>query len=291
MDRIGIIGIGAMGKAMVENLHAHGIALSVYNRSTDKLVGLRELGVSIEPDPATVVRHTDCTLICVADDAATRSIIFDSSMTDENLAGKYIVDLSSISVALVTECFTFLQARDAHYFDAPVSGGVEGAREGTLSIMVGGDREHFSQVLPILNFLGQNVTFVGPTGSGALTKQINQIIVAAYLAGLGEAFALAEKLGVDLQILKSAISGGYAQSRVLDAKFENYITGRFEPGGRIALHKKDLDNALSVAADHDLKLNLTEVLNELLSDAIEMGYGDLDHSVLFKVLRNKMQEK
>lgn len=280
-----------MGRAMVENLHDRGFALSVYNRSAKRLAGLKELGVSVETSPAAVIQNTDCTLVCVADDAATRSIVFDPSMTDDKLSGKYIVDLSSISVALATECFAFFQARNAHYFDAPVSGGVEGAREGTLSVMVGGEQEYFSHILPILNHLAQNVTLVGPAGSGALTKQINQIIVAAYLAGLGEAFALAENLGIDLQILKTAISGGYAQSRVLDAKFQNYVTGQFEPGGRIALHKKDLDNALSVAADHDLKLNLTEVLSGLLSDALEMGYGDLDHSVLFKVLSNKMQDK
>ena len=156
--------------------------------------------------------------------------------------------------------------------------------------MVGGEQESFSYVLPLLKYLGKNVTYVGPAGSGALTKQINQIIVAAYLAGLGEAFALADKLGIDLQTLKTAISGGYAQSRVLDAKFPNYLTDRYKPGGRISLHKKDLDNALTVAADHDLRLSLTETLRDLMSEAQGMDYGDLDHSVLYKVLRKKMED-
>lgn len=222
-----------MGRAMAENLHERGIKLSVYNRTAKKLTGLRELGVTLESEPAAVVRSTDCTLICVSDDTATRSVIFDPGMTDDALDGKYIVDLSSISVALAKECFTTCLAHNALYFDAPVSGGVEGAREGSLSIMVGGEQESFSYVLPLLQYLGQNVTYVGPAGSGALTKQINQIIVAAYLAGLGEAFALADKLGIDLQTLKTAIRGGYAKSRVLDAKFPNYLTDRYKPGGRI----------------------------------------------------------
>ena len=279
-----------MGQAIAENLLEHDIEISVYNRTASKLAGLKKLGVQTEPDLASVIRKTDCTLICVSDDNATRSIIFDPKLTEEVLAGKYIVDLSSISAALAEECFTSCKSRNALYFDAPVSGGVEGAREGSLSIMVGGDPEAFSHIRPLLENLGQNVTYVGTAGFGAVCKQINQIVVAAYLAGLGEAFALADKLGIDLQTLKSAISGGYAQSRVLDAKFPNYVSGRFEPGGRVKLHKKDLTNAMSVAADNNLKLSFTETLSELMSEAIDMGYGDLDHSVLFKVLRKKMDD-
>jgi 2-hydroxy-3-oxopropionate reductase len=288
---IGIIGIGAMGRAMAENLLQRDVELAVYNRTPSRLADLKERGVVVERSSAGVVQHANCTLMCVADDAAVRDVIFGPAMTADVLRDKHIVDLSSISVSLARECYARCKSLGGSYLDAPVSGGVEGAREGTLSIMVGGDKAAFDRVQPVLAWLGNNVTWLGAAGNGALAKQINQIVVASYLAGLGEAFALAERLGMDLQTLRSAIGGGYAQSRVLDAKFPNYVADRYEPGGRASLHKKDLNNALAVAEEHGLRPPLTKVLRDLFVEAEALGYGHLDHSVLYRVLHEKMQDQ
>lgn len=285
--KIGIIGIGSMGKAIAENLSEKSYSLNIYNRTRSKLAWVKHSSIKICDNPVSVFWESDFILLCLSDDNTVKSVLQEQSWNE--IKNRFIIDLSSISSNQAKENFEFCRKRDAYYFDAPVSGGVEGARKGDLTIMVGGLNEKFKIILPILKEIGNQVTFMGSAGSGSITKQINQIIVASYLAGISEAFAFADLLKMDLKKVYKAISKGYAQSRVMEAKFPNFINDTFPLGGKVSLHKKDLVNTLKTAKSSNVKLKLTEFYLNLFETAEKSGFEDFDHSVLFKVFKEKLR--
>jgi 2-hydroxy-3-oxopropionate reductase len=194
--------------------------------------------------------------------------------------GAIVIDMSSIAPATSKEVAAALQAKGVRLLEAPVSGGQPGAIAGTLSIMVGGAAADFAECQEILLTMGKSVVRVGEIGAGNTTKLANQIIVALNIAAVGEAFVLATKSGVDPEAVFNAIRGGLAGSHVMDAKVPLLLQGKFEPGFRINLHVKDLNNALETGKQIRASLPFTALVREILQSLQVEGKGDLDHGAL-----------
>ncbi len=201
-------------------------------------------------------------------------------------AGLVLVDMSTISPIVSRKIGAALEPRGVHMLDAPVSGGEKGAIEGTLSIMVGGERAVFDRVLPILQAMGRTITHLGPLGFGGFTKLANQIIVAVNLTALGEALTLARKAGLDRELTLKALAGGLAGSRCLDQKTPNYLAGSYPPGFKIDLHFKDLGLIMEAARELGVPLPTTAVVQELFNALRVKGRGGLDHSAVITLLED-----
>jgi 2-hydroxy-3-oxopropionate reductase len=198
--------------------------------------------------------------------------------------GSIFVDMSTISPIISQKVAKALEPRGVRCLDAPVSGGEKGAIDGTLSIMVGGDRGVFDSVLPILQAMGKTITHLGPLGSGGFTKLANQIIVAINLTALGEALTLAKKAGVDRELTLKALAGGLAGSRCLEQKTPNYLADTYKPGFKVDLHYKDLGLIMEAARALGVPLPATAVVQELFSALRARGRGGLDHSAVITLL-------
>jgi 2-hydroxy-3-oxopropionate reductase len=198
--------------------------------------------------------------------------------------GKVFVDMSSISPIATTELARRVNALGAEYVDAPVSGGEVGARDATLTLMVGASEAGFARVRPLLALLGKNVTHVGPNGAGQTTKVANQIIVALTIEAVAEALLFAAKAGVDPGKVRQALLGGFASSRILELHGQRMIERNFEPGARIELHQKDLENALAGARAMGLALPGTAIAQQLFNACRAQGGARWDHSAMLKAL-------
>jgi len=195
-----------------------------------------------------------------------------------------VIDMSTISPVATREIAESLAARGASMLDAPVSGGEKGAIEGTLSIMVGGAPEVFDRVLPILRTLGQNIVYMGDHGAGQVTKACNQLVLSLTILGVAEALALARKAGVDPSRVRAALLGGFAQSRVLELHGQRMLDGQFEPGFRTRLYHKDLGIVLQTGRALGMPLLGAGLAAQLYQVAMSRGLGELDYSVLGKVV-------
>jgi 2-hydroxy-3-oxopropionate reductase len=200
--------------------------------------------------------------------------------------GQTHVDMSTISPIVSKKVGEALAGKGVDSLDAPVSGGEKGAIEGTLSIMVGGDKAVFERVLPNLQAMGRTITHMGPLGSGGFTKLANQIIVAVNLTALGEALTLASKAGLDRELTLKALGGGLAGSRCLDQKTPNYLAGQYNPGFKIDLHYKDLGLIMESARELGVPLPATAVVQELFKALRVRGRGGLDHSGVITLLED-----
>jgi 2-hydroxy-3-oxopropionate reductase len=213
----------------------------------------------------------------LADGPTVHKVLFDSGV--ELGPGALVVDMSSIAPALAREHAALLAEHDVAHLDAPVSGGTVGAEEGTLAIMVGGERAAFDRARPLLETLGRP-TYVGPAGSGQLAKCVNQLVVAVTIGAVAEGLLLASAGGADPAAVREAILGGFAESRILREHGARMLTRDFEPGGRSRLQVKDLDTILDVAGGIALELPFASLARELFRDLVENGDGELDHSAL-----------
>jgi 2-hydroxy-3-oxopropionate reductase len=191
-----------------------------------------------------------------------------------------VVDMSSISPMVSQKVGRACAAKGVAFLDAPVSGGEPKAIDGTLAIMVGGEKDVFEKMVPILRLMGSTVTLTGGVGAGNVTKLANQIMVACNIAAMGEALELARSCGVDSEVVFNAVKAGLAGSTVLNAKAPMVIARNFKPGFRIRLHKKDLRNALLTAESKGVVLPLTSVVQQMLTALVNHGKGDLDHSAI-----------
>jgi 2-hydroxy-3-oxopropionate reductase len=196
-------------------------------------------------------------------------------------AGSILVDMSSISPLVSQKMGAACKEKGVAFLDAPVSGGEPKAVDGTLAIMVGGDADTFSKVEPVLKLMGSSVVLTGGVGAGNVTKLANQIMVACNIAAMSEALVLADRCGVDSEVVFNAVKGGLAGSTVLNAKAPMVIARNFKPGFRIRLHQKDLRNALLTAESKKVALPLTSLVQQMLMALMNRGSGDLDHSAIF----------
>lgn len=285
---ISFIGMGIMGLPMSKNLHESGYLTKVYNRTKEKAEYYNDTNVKICDNLLEVSEEADVIFIMVSDSKDVEEVILgEDGVINKAKKNSIIVDLSSINPEVTKKIGEELKKKDIEFVDAPVSGGEKGAIEGKLSIMVGGEEETIKSVMPYLEVMGGNVTHVGALGSGGYTKIVNQIIVAVGIQSIAEAFHLAQKSDLDFEVLYNAIRNGLAGSNVLDQKINNLIDENFEPGFKIKLHLKDLNNALKVAEEKNVELPVTSKVKSYMEDLNNEGMGELDHSSLYKYISEK----
>lgn len=283
MERIGFIGLGIMGKPMAKNLIKSGYQLVVYNRSREASLELAEEGAEVGHSPKEVANKVDVLITMLPNGPDVEEVLLGENGAILGLSpGNTVIDMSSISPIVAKRIASILHEKNIAMIDAPVSGGELGAKEGTLAIMVGANKEDFSKCYGILSAMGKTVTRVGEIGSGNVVKLVNQSIVALNIAAISEALLLGAKCGVNPPDIYKAINGGLAGSNVLNAKFPMMMENNFDPGFTLELHKKDLDNVLSTADSINYQMPLTTMVTEFVDQLIEDGQEKSDHSALLK---------
>jgi len=284
MSQIGFIGLGIMGKPMALNLLAGGHTLFVQSRSGAAPELTAAGGVACATG-REVAQKADVIITMVPDTPDVEQVLFGAGGVAEGLSkSKIVVDMSSIS-AIATKGFAQrINALGCDYLDAPVSGGEVGAKNASLTIMVGGSQSAFDAVQPIFALMGKNITLVGGNGDGQTCKIANQIIVALTIEAVAEALVFASKAGADPARVRQALMGGFASSRILDVHGERMIKRTFDPGFRIELHQKDLNLALSGARALGVCLPNTATAQELFNACCARGGARWDHSAMVRAL-------
>lgn len=279
--KIGFIGLGIMGRPMAHNLLKAGHALTVTTSSEAKAAEFAAAGATVVATPREVAAASELVITMLPNTPDVREVALgEDGVAAGASEGLVLVDMSSIAPGGAREIGEALAAHGVIMLDAPVSGGEPGAVAGTLAIMVGGDAATFERLRPVLLQVGASATRVGPLGAGNVAKLANQAIVAVNIAVLGEALVLAERAGVDPAAVLDAIGGGLAGSNVMKAKGPMMLAGGFDPGFRVELHAKDLDNALATGHETATPLPLTAAVREMLAGLAARGLSDRDHSAL-----------
>jgi 2-hydroxy-3-oxopropionate reductase len=279
--RIGFIGLGIMGRPMAKNLLKAGHPLVVFDLNKDAMEDLVKAGALTARTCKEVAERADVIITMLPDSPEVKEVILGKGGVIEGIGrDSVVIDMSSINPLVSQEIEKELKKKRVEMLDAPVSGGEPGAIQGTLAIMVGGEKTVFEEFLETFKAMGKNIVHVGPIGSGGYVKLVNQIIVALNIAAVGEAFTLGMKAGLDPQIVYQAIRGGLAGSAVLDAKAPMIFQGNFSPGFKIKLHRKDLHNALSTAQSLGVPLPLSSFVQQILVSLMVEGRGEDDHSAL-----------
>jgi 2-hydroxy-3-oxopropionate reductase len=268
-----------MGRPMAENLLTAGASLVVHNRSRPAQDALVAHGAAGAQTPAEVAGRADIIITMLADDDAVRSVVGGGLLAAAR-PGSLIVDMSTVSPALSRELAARAAERDVRMLDAPVSGGDVGAREGTLSIMVGGDAADLERARPVLEVLGGSIVHAGPAGAGQVVKACNQVLVAITIAGVSEALVLGSRLGVAPETILDVLSRGLAANRVMDLRRANFLNHAFSPGFKVDLHHKDLDIALAGGGQANVPLPLTAITQQLFRQLRAAGRGGEDHTAL-----------
>ncbi len=284
MSKIGFIGLGIMGKPMAHNLIKGGHELNVF--SLPSVPGdVIDAGAKACASGKEVAQKADIIIIMVPDTPHVQAALFGENGVAAGLSkGKIVVDMSSISPVETKQFAKKINELGCEYLDAPVSGGEVGAKNATLSIMVGGSEATFTKVKPLFELLGKNITLVGGNGDGQTTKVANQIIVALNIEAVGEALLFAAKAGADPAKVRQALMGGFASSKVLEVHGERMIKRTFEPGFRIELHQKDLNLALTTARLLGISLPNTATAQELFNACAAHGGKEWDHSAMVRAL-------
>ncbi|WP_053958975.1 2-hydroxy-3-oxopropionate reductase [Sulfobacillus thermosulfidooxidans] len=286
--RIGFIGLGIMGGPMAMNLLRAGFPLTVYNRTRNKETSLVAEGAVAADSPAATADASDVVITMLPDTPDVESVYFGvDGVFNRVRPGHLLIDMSTVSPAIARKIHQAAVERGADSLDAPVSGGDVGAKAGTLSIMVGGSVDAFERARPIFQAMGKNIVHVGDAGAGQVTKACNQIVVALTIEAVGEALVLAKKSGVDPSRVRQALLGGFAQSRVLDVHGQRALEGRFEPGFRIRLHRKDLTIALEAAQQLEVSVPVTAMVHDMMNSVLAQGWGEQDHSILIYELARR----
>lgn len=273
-----------MGGPMATHLLNAGYELNVYTKG-DFPNEVVEKGASVCTSATEVAATSDVVFIMVPDTPHVHDVLFaNDGVCATPLAGKVIVDMSSISPIETKEFATKVEALGAQYLDAPVSGGEVGAKAGTLTIMVGGELSAFERVKPLFSLMGKNITLVGENGAGQTCKVANQIIVALTIEAVAEALLFAAKAGANPAKVREALMGGFAASRILEVHGDRMIKRTFEPGFRIGLHQKDIRLALDGARSLGLSLPHTASVAQMMNSCVAQGGINWDHSALIKSL-------
>ncbi len=282
---IGFIGLGIMGKPMARNLMRAGYPLIVFNRSRAPMDELAAEGAATGASPADVAARADIIILMLPDSPDVEQVVFGPVGVAEGIRpGSILIDMSSISPVTAVKVAQELGKKGVKVLDAPVSGGDVGARQGTLSIMVGGPEEVFNEALPVFQALGKNIVLCGAHGAGQITKLCNQILVALQLEAVAEALVLGAKAGVDPAKIVQVLGGGLARCGVLETRGMRILNRDFAPGFRVRLHYKDLNNALAAAKAYEVPLPVTALVAEMFKRLNVAGRGDLDHSAITTLL-------
>jgi 3-hydroxyisobutyrate dehydrogenase-like beta-hydroxyacid dehydrogenase len=286
--RVAVIGLGTMGAPMAGHLLDAGHEVTVHNRTRERELPLAERGAAPAASPAEAATGADAVLICVSDTPDLEAVLFGGDGVALGLAaGGTVVDCSTVSPSATAELAGRLAAQGIGLVDAPVSGGSEGAQNGTLTIFVGGSPEHVERAQPILQAFGKRITHLGPSGSGQMAKAVNQVMIAGTYATVGEGIALAQAAGLPLEQLMEALSAGAASSWVLANRAQNMVDDSYPLGFKVSLHRKDLAIALDEAGRLGLGLGVSQVVLAEEDDLIGEGHGDEDVSALARIAKRR----
>ena len=286
-NRIGFIGLGIMGTPMARNLLKAGFNVVVYNRTTSKAERLASEGAKKADSPKEVARHSSIIVTMVSDTLDVECLILGENGIIEGVKpGSVVIDMSTISPQATQKIATHLLEKGAYMLDAPVSGGEQGAINGTLSIMVGGDTTIFEQCRPIFKAMGKNIIHVGPNGMGQMVKLMNQILVVGNLNAVVEALIFAQKAGVDLEKAIEALKGGAAASWQLANLAPRIIRRDFRPGFTVDLMQKDLKLVMEAAEAMRAPLPVTSLIHQMYYSLQASGEGRSGTQALVKVLEH-----
>ena len=284
-ERIGFIGLGIMGRGMSANILRAGYPLTVWNRTPDRGAELLIAGARWADSPAELAAGSDIVITCVSDTPDVQAVIQGEHGVIEGIrAGSLVIDMSTISPAVTQALAAALAGRGASLLDAPVSGGSEGAAQGTLSIMVGGEASDFARALPVLQSMGQRITHVGGHGAGQTVKLVNQMLVVGNCLAMCEALLFAQAGGVDLAKTLEAISGGAAGSWMLSKRGPQILARDWRPGFTVALQQKDLRLVLEAADQQGVPLPGTALIFQLYRTLEAKGLGGDGNHALIKAL-------
>ena len=283
MQNISFIGIGLMGFPMAKNLLKSGFNLRAYNRSQDKADRLKEFGAEISTSIKDVVTNSDVIITMLTDDAAVEKVMGSDEFISNIKEGATVIDMSSVNPVLTIKYSKKLKEKKIDYLDAPVSGGTIGAEEATLAIMVGGDEETFKNCYELLKKMG-NPTLVGPVSSGQISKLANQIIVGVTIGAVAEAVTLCEKSGTNPNKMIEALSGGWADSKILQTHGKRMIDKDFTPKGKTTTQLKDMTNIINAGKAVETHLPISSLVKEMYKDLVTDGHGNTDHSSLYNAI-------
>lgn len=283
--KIAFIGTGLMGYPMAKNLINKKINLKVFSRTLEKAKPLEKLGAIIANSLGEAVKEADIVITMLTDDNAVEKVLGSQEFLNNLKNPSTVIDMSSIKPKIAIQYGKLLKDRNIHFLDAPVSGGTIGAEEGSLAIMVGGDQNVFDGAFDTLKIMG-NPTLVGPIGSGQVSKLANQIIVGVTIGAVAEAITLCEKAGVDANKFIKALSGGFADGKILQNHGKRMIDKDFSPKGKVSTHLKDMNNILECAGDFKTKLPISNLIHEMFKSLVDQGSDNDDHSALYKEIEN-----
>jgi 3-hydroxyisobutyrate dehydrogenase-like beta-hydroxyacid dehydrogenase len=282
---IGFIGLGLMGRPMSLNLKKAGARLIVHNRSRPVVEEMAAKGMVAADTPAAVAAKAKVVIVMVSDTPAVEAVIGGA----DGILGavgpdSLVIDMGTTAVSATRRLAAAVVGAGGQYVDAPVSGGTVGAEDGTLTIMAGGPEDAVGRAAPVFEVLGASLTHVGAIGTGQVAKAANQVIVGLVIGAVAEALTLARRAGADPAKVRQALKGGFADSRILELHGQRMVSGDFRPGGKATTQRKDLAQALDLAAELGFKMPATHLNKGLYDRLIDDGFGDLDHSALIKVL-------
>lgn len=285
LKKIGFIGLGIMGKPMVRNLLKAGYTPIVFNRSQSAIDELVSEGAIAATSAKEVTEKSDVVITMLPDTPDVEAVVLgENGVLAGAREGLLLIDMSSISPVVTRKIALEAEKKGVKMLDAPVSGGDKGAIAGTLSIMVGGEPEDFERAKPIFEAMGKTIVLCGAIGSGQIVKACNQIVVALVIEAVSEALVLGSKAGVKPEIIVQVLSGGLAQNRVMDLRGQTMIEHNFTPGFKAKLHRKDLNIILQTAQEYGVALPVSEMVEQMFTNLVENGKGDLDHSSLLTVI-------
>ncbi|HYE36095.1 NAD(P)-dependent oxidoreductase [Methylocaldum sp.] len=282
--KAGFIGLGAMGAPMARNVAKGHYLASVWNRTEASAITLsQELNVQCAASPALLASHVDVVLICVSADADVLDVVH--GILPALRPQTVVIDMSTVSSDTAREAARLVGSKGADFLDAPVTGGVEGAKNGTLAIMVGGKPETLEKVMPVLETMGSRIVHMGDVGTGQAAKAVNQIMAAGINEAVAEALAFGAALGLDMRKVIDVVSGGAAGNWFLEKRGPTMTQGIFKPGFKLALHHKDLKICKGIADKLGLKLPVTEMAVNDYAKLIAEGHGEEDISALYRLKR------
>ena len=285
MERIGFIGLGAMGKPMTRNLMKAGYPVNVLTRTRSKIGDLLADGAVWCNTPKEIAQKSDVVITMLPDTPDVEQVFGGrDGVFDGARPGMLLIDMSTVSPIAVRKLAREAEARGCDFLDAPVSGGDIGAQNGTLSIMAGGGESAFQRAMPVFQAMGKTILLIGDSGAGQITKAANQILTSITTEAVAEALVFAAKAGVDPAKVRQALMGGSASSRILETHGKKMIERNFKPGFRMRLHRKDLDITLDAGKAYGAALPVTAQVRELMTETLNDGQGDMDNSSFLLLL-------
>ena len=270
-----------MGLPMAKNLLKAGYELKAFNRTESKAEPLKEFGGKISKSIEEVVSDNDVVITMLTDDSSVDAVMNSREFLDNLKVDATVIDMSSVKPTTAISHGNNLKSKNINYLDSPVSGGTIGAEEASLAIMVGGEQKVFDDVSDVLKAMG-NPTLVGPLSSGQVSKLANQIIVGLTIGAVAEAVTLCEKAGANPNKMIKALSGGWADSKILQTHGKRMINKDFTPKGRTSVHLKDMNNILECANSYNTHLPISNLVKEMYKSLVKNGHGETDHSSLYK---------